>query len=347
MKILIIGYFGRSNLGDDLMLHNLISNIKIIHPLARISVVAHDCQLLPPLGDVDIIKSSDKLLYLISLFRANIVIWGGGTCFYDSGNAESNRGIRDLIRIGNLCRLFKTKLFFLGVGVGKITENVEENIKHIFSLSEKIYFRDEFSLIYGKKIIGNNAERSGDLALLLDVSEKQNDNKMYITYSGVYKYDLDLVWLSSILEYLSCKYNAEIAFLPCHRGVGDDNIHHKEVRSLLKSKSIVFDVNNYDEYIDVLSKSHFHIGVRLHSIVLADMLGVPNIGIEYSPKIKKYIESTGVISDARCVSSVNDIAFSAIDRVCTDYSKPIDYIRKENLMTIASIKDIFNELKTK
>src|SRR3712207_6863944 len=47
--------------------------------------------------------------------------------------------------------------------------------------------------------------------------------------------------------------------------------------TLFRSK--IYSWKHPEEFIEILSQMDFHIGNRLHSLILADILGVPNIGI--------------------------------------------------------------------
>ena len=347
MNVLIIGYFGRNNLGDDLMLINLLNFIREKYPKASLSVVLHDINAMKILTNkVKIISSSDRLSYIKALYSSDIVIWGGGTCFYDSGSKLGNRGLDDLIKIGLLCRLFKTKLIFLGVGVGKVTKNVRNKIKTIFKLSHAVYLRENYSSEVAKKIYQKDKFfRSGDLALLSNASvmpEKIRDKK-YITFSGVYNYSINIEKICEILEYLSAKLDAEVYFIPCHRDPLDDNSSHEAISKELGVDSTIFDIKSIEEYVTIIKGSSFHIGVRLHSLVLADLYSVPNIGLEYSPKIKNYINSTLVLEQYRCFEDISMIDFDILDKVINRYQKPNEFIDMENIYTFKAIERIFND----
>ena len=349
MKILIIGYFGRKNLGDDLMLSNLLNYICSEFPNVKVSVVLHDITSFNfDDREIEIIASSNKIEYLKAIIRANVLIWGGGTCFYDSGTSIGNRGLTDLVKIGILCRVFNVKFYFLGVGIGKVTKKVKSKLKVIFKLANYIYFRENKSIKLAKDMMAKRKiGRSGDLALLkesLEVDLGNLPNKVdYITFSGVYGYEVDEKVIARLLDSASKKYNAKIVFLPCHRSIVDDNILHNNIAKIMNRESDVLDINTIDEYISVIKGSVFHFGIRLHSIVLADMYGVPNLGIEYSPKIRNYIDSTSILIGKRCFKDANEVSLQDVDYIMLNYKKPDLYIKNENSLTIQAISRIVNE----
>ncbi len=59
----------------------------------------------------------------------------------------------------------------------------------------------------------------------------------------------------------------------------------------------------------------FHIGNRLNSIIIADIVGVPNLGIiqEGTLKIKNYIEKTQILTQERIVQFMEPIAKERIE----------------------------------
>lgn len=345
MKILLIGYYGRNNLGDDLMLENLVFMIKKIKPDCKISVALHNINTMPgQLENTIRIDTSDKVKYIKNIISSDIVVWGGGTCFYDAGETKITRGLNDLIKIAIVCKLFNTKLIFLGVGIGKVTDRIKNKIKTIFNYSHSLYFRDEESFSEGHNYTKKKLYRSGDLALLGNIEKFSSNEKKYVTYSGVYNYAINTQHLAWLLDDLSRETNTEIAFLPCHRAPHDDNEHHQNVANLLNVKYTIFDTNTIDEYLQILSCSQFHIGVRLHSIVLSDMLAIPNVGIEYSPKIKKYIKSTNVLFEDRSNPRVEDISINKIKNIIKNYVRPTEYINGENKLSLIAIERVINDL---
>src|SRR5690606_14804283 len=92
-RILIVGYYGYDNLGDDLMLLSLLNEIKEKLPKLEIIILARESQNLVNLietydnVEIEYFKSNSKAfnfyLYIKTIFTVDLTIWGGGTCFSD------------------------------------------------------------------------------------------------------------------------------------------------------------------------------------------------------------------------------------------------------------------------
>ena len=145
-RILLFGYYGRSNIGDDIMLKNLTENL--INKKAKKIVVLVDksFDLEESFSDRVIFLKGLKnnfLSFLYYLIRFEYFIWGGGTCFFDNPSVSGLKELRyfTLIRkkINN-----KRKNFFIGIGIERISKNRDIIIK-ILQNTDGIVLRDEKS----------------------------------------------------------------------------------------------------------------------------------------------------------------------------------------------------------
>lgn len=75
----------------------------------------------------------------------------------------------------------------------------------------------------------------------------------------------------------------------------------------------------------------FHLGNRLHSIIIADILGVPNIGIQKSgSKIDNYLQKTGVLPQERRVDVLGEIGLDRMEKIFNQYQRPDAFIKNES-----------------
>ncbi len=129
------------------------------------------------------------------------------------------------------------------------------------------------------------------------------------------------------------KYNSVIHLLPCH--VGDeknDNQFHKLLKKYLPEKNCqLHSWQEPEEFIKILSEMDFHLGNRLHSIIIADILGVPNIGIQkVETKIDNYIKKTGVLPQERRVDFMEEIRLDRMEKIVKEYQRPEAFIKNES-----------------
>lgn len=348
MKITLIGYYGRKNIGDDLMMTSLINFIKDNYKVVnRIDVMVHEKSIIEEnLENVKFIQTNNKLKYIYSIITSDILIWGGGTCLYDPEGPRMPRGLKDFSRIQFLSKLFRTKFVFLGIGIGKLSSRVSLHVTKILNESYSASFRDTDSLNIARKLIPhNNFMQCGDLSLLSLVHtrhKKKLVDQEYVTYSGVKDYG-NAKDAANFLNKVCGKNNLKVFFLPCHQGIISDNDTHHEISQYLEVDWEILYPNSETEFIRYVNGAFFHFGVRLHSLVIADICGVPNIGLNYSPKIRSYIKQTRVLIEKRVVNSWSNVCLSDISLIKREYRKPKEFLVEQNKKTKEVLDAVFQK----
>ena len=296
--VVLSGYFGEKNLGDEVMLENVLNrwcNSVPITVLVNNRIVRLESSF-PNVQQIVVSKSN--LLGIIKvLVCSKAVIWIGGTCLYDKQNIE---GLKELFALVLFNSVFVRKFHFLNVGVGAITTRRGYLlIKLILSLSKTITFRDSQSASIAMKIKNRHYSLGGDLFLLskIDKVEKTSVNATSLAVFGVYNLT------ESVVKALSSKINLlyengiidRVLFIPFHKGRKNDDIFHQKVGNSL-SHCITKEFVKYDSLHDlsnILEGVTCAFAFRLHSVVLCDLLDIKSLPVEYSPKVKFYSKSVG------------------------------------------------------
>jgi len=96
--------------------------------------------------------------------------------------------------------------------------------------------------------------------------------------------------MARIYSYVISEYNKKLTFIPT---VNTDFESYSKINDLIsiKGKSTVNYYKNDFEYIfSLLSRTELLIGMRLHSLILSTMIGIPLVPISYCGKVKSYLE---------------------------------------------------------
>tara|TARA_X000000950_G_C13843070_1_gene631127 strand:+ start:289 stop:1356 length:1068 start_codon:yes stop_codon:yes gene_type:complete len=297
-RITLYGYFGHNNIGDDMMLVEFLNYMrKEKKEIDFFLLTSSFYKTLESHKNVKQIKLSKYNLFriFIAILESDKVLWLGGSCFYDTGGLK---GLKQILRIQLISKLTLTKFSFLGVGIGKIeTPQGHYLIKKIMLQSDKIIFRDPESFKVAKKMNPDCEQKfyyGSELAFLNcnKTIPVRNKKLKSIGFTGVYNLDKRLVdFYSSTLLELIKTHGLYIKFLPAHSGTKNDNIFHSKVaKELPKNSYEIVDINGLNQYIQSLKTVDFHIGFRLHSIVLSDIYRIPNVAVNYAPKVRYYVE---------------------------------------------------------
>jgi polysaccharide pyruvyl transferase WcaK-like protein len=315
-SILIFGYYGFKNLGDDLMLNELIETLRGKGKIDNFYILCKNSPFDKSETDIKHVEFSKWNLagILLAILKSKVVLWGGGTCLFES---ETNRGLKELLFIIKLCTFFRKKFVLFNIGVGKsVRPDTISLIEEILKRSDKIVVREEdsynlllsdFGAVVKEKIsVGADLiytlfnKLSSEAVKMKYISANTPlglTNKEYITFSGVYNYAADVAgFYANVLHKISVQSGKKIVFLPAHLGERSDNIFHEKIKEFIEQRYpedadrfTIANIENANEFLSLVGGAYFHIGFRLHSVVIADFLGIPNIGINYSPKVKSYL----------------------------------------------------------
>jgi polysaccharide pyruvyl transferase WcaK-like protein len=324
MKIVLIGYYGFHNLGDDLMLQGILNALEGVEVISNVYVLVKDHYYKAQSAKVRFIKihgllSKLRLVYCIAISR--FIMWGGGTCLYESRSGD-NAGLRFLCRLETIAKWLRSRFVFWGIGIGSVyTQKGKKLTCKILNMAHRVNFREEESLRAAIALAGNNAkfDVGGDLFFLNAFSprSKRITRPAKISFSGIYSYKDDNAIVrcyAGILDKLAHDLSARIYFIPFHQGEKNDNEFHRAIARNMKN--INYEIFEYDEPLLCLNKMEamdFHIGMRLHSIIAADCLRVPSIAINYSPKVRFYVEQSALSRIGR----ISEIGMPIVpDTVC-------------------------------
>ena len=344
MQINLLGYYGFHNIGDDLMLENLLTYFLGSGRISHINVFCREAYY-PEKEGVHYYPLSrfSRLQKAIQLIKNRYTLWGGGTCIYQS---KSSQGLFELRRQQRIATTFGRKFGFLGIGIGELKDKKYiDTARSLLQDSYFVYFRDEESLQSAKLLTEKDYCLGGDLVFLSDIQhlDKLDNNIKNISFSAHYNCSQnDADFYSSQLSNVINHFNCKIYFLPAHTGtVFNDNDFHKKIALRLPGENyVICDWRSPQDYINILSNMGFHIGMRLHSLVLSDMLGIPNCGIAYSPKITYYINKTQILPDLR--NSENCDLVENILKIKEQYKYPEKFIISERKSALSCLDKVFS-----
>jgi len=319
-KVLVCGYYGNHNLGDEALISGMIQLLKSQSKNLDISVMSSDPEHTKKIHSVKGVFHNRPFRrragYILDTSKRKYFILGGGDLIRDSADSMVCQSwLKHLSRAIYLRR----KTLVLGVSVGDIwRDETKKLIPEVLNQVDLIAVRDNNSRLKLEKLgVKKKINIINDLALFALPEAKEftlaASKRLKIGIStrslrgrgdksGLTKSHDFQINLARIADFLVEEYNAELHFIPFHTYEkdycrdGDDYINILETLkySRFSEKMIVH------RYIDSLNDLHqiilsldLMIGVRLHSLILALGLGVPIIGAEYDSKIKDFTEEVG------------------------------------------------------
>lgn len=315
-SIMVSGYFGFDNCGDEAILMAMIQELAGSLPLENIVVLSHSPQKTKEKYGVNAIPRLNIFSIISHLKKTAVFVSGGGGLLQD----VTGKGLSIFYYIGLilLARFLKVPGVFFAQGVGPVRKKINQKlIRMALNKIELILVRDEYSqqfllelgiqkesvllcadpsfLLKKEKLPAHIVERYQ----LNSKSDKQTPDRrigLVIRNSREIKndYEQKISQLGEIADYLIEKQQSDLFFLPFQPAddmtlINDikEKIHHSN-HSLV---SCFCDDLNPAQMLSLFSKVSLVIGMRLHAIIFATICNTPFVAIDYDPKVRNYVDS--------------------------------------------------------
>jgi polysaccharide pyruvyl transferase WcaK-like protein/glycosyltransferase involved in cell wall biosynthesis len=350
-SIVLLGYLGFRNLGDDLMLRSCLEYLEQHRPDLRVTLFARDRRFVamrPGMRCVDGVGLLAKLRKVVALLRAQAFFWIGGTCLYERAG---HPGLRQLQLKVSLARWLHKPFHFVDIAIGSFeTDRGRQQLVRILRNCASASFRTRDSLERARAIEPCSAKlvAGGDLASLLEIPPRSPRPLRFdhIGFSGTREHATDIaavLRLTHLLQRL-VESGATIHFFAFHEGIGEESDHalHRRLAATLPLGAALFETyNSVEQLAGRMSAMDFHIGMRLHSVILCDLLGVPGIGLASSQKTSGYLRKVG--ASERCIPFDKAIDAESIRHLQSTYRRPAEALTREKTDALRGLSAVFRE----
>lgn len=264
MRILLAGYYGYNNLGDELLCRTigdiLINNHHQVTVLSRVN------------------RKVPKLLALV--WQNECLLFGGGSLLQD----VSGRGLTIVFYAGLaiLAKLLGKKVFFVGQGIGPVRKNFNIwLVRKALMVSDFVSVRNKESAAFLQAAGINKFFMANDLFFAAKVKfNAVNNKRKKIVFSFRplnFDYAKELVL---IMQELATIPNTDFYIVPMHAPF-DEQI----IAPLKKIPGVHCVAYNQEKIIQTIAQADLAVGMRMHFLLLAAKHHVPFIGIAYDPKV--------------------------------------------------------------
>ena len=330
MRIVISGYYGFNNSGDDALLMAIIDDIKSVCKDAHITVLSGNAKETREKYGVGAIYRYNIFSVLYNLLKCDLLVSGGGTLIQDATSTKSLLYYLGIIRIA---KFFRRKVMLYANGIGPLTsfKNVELT-KDVLSGVDLITLRDENSSkeIEQIGISGPEIHVTADPVFLLEPNDRgeeilenygiPTDKKLLCVSVRKFKgspKDFEDV-MAEFCDYAADKYNLFPVFLPMQKR--NDYAISAAIKNKMKNRSVIIGTNcDISSLLSIVRRMHICVGMRLHTLIYSAICGVPMIGIVYDPKVNGCLEYMGEERFVN-VDGISKAALSEyLDAIYNDY----------------------------
>ncbi|MGM0602825.1 MAG: polysaccharide pyruvyl transferase CsaB [Bacillota bacterium] len=311
-KLLISGYYGFDNLGDEAVLAGIVKLFKKIDSDIDITVLSADPVVSKKRYNINSISRTSLINIISSMAQADLFISGGGSLLQDITGKFSVSYYLGLIW---LAVIQGTKTSFYAQGVGPLNRKFNRILTE-FTLKkiDHIGVRDQASAELLQDIGIRDVELTVDPVFALYDEKEVVRRKLHSRISvgiSVRPWHADYIdELGAGLGKFAQKYNCDFRLYPFHKGV-DEN-PSKKLKTILDRTTVsdvIIEELAEDPYTAVkqLKDLNLFLGVRLHSLIFAVLNQLPFLAISYDPKID------GLMSEIEFLNTLDIGSFSRDD----------------------------------
>ncbi|HBG49220.1 MAG TPA: polysaccharide pyruvyl transferase CsaB [Cyanobacteria bacterium UBA9971] len=334
-KILISGYYGFDNFGDDAILHAMVYELKKHLTNPRITVISNNPAKIKRIYDVDSIHRFNSKEIIKKMKSCNVFISGGGSLLQDVTSCRSFIYYLSLIF---LAKYFGKKTIIFAQGIGPISTIIARFLtKLVLSKVDLITVRDKESQTFLKKL-GVNSILATDPAWSLEISTEEKLLKVDKINIGVQLREWKTLTnknINVIANILSEKFNDE---KNCINLISLQDTHDLEIMQRLKNillkKDLHSEVRIYsglsiDQSINILGNLDYLIGMRFHACLISANFNVPTLALSYDPKVTSLaLESKMPFINMNALNKSKDNFVLKLDELISNKEK-IRYDLKE------------------
>ncbi|ARI76228.1 polysaccharide pyruvyl transferase CsaB [Halobacillus mangrovi] len=318
MHVVLSGYFGFHNTGDEAILLSMIKSLRKEDPDIRITVLSNDPIHTSETYEVEAADRWNLKQIHLLLSQADGLISGGGSLLQDATGIKSIIYYTGVIRIA---KLWRKPVFVYAQGMGPINSFLGKKlVKGALNKNVQITVRDEESMGLLKEIgVRNSMELVPDPVMALETNTLMSfwleEKKLshFITVS-VRDWPTSVDYKEKIALALDAfaKSGYDIVFVPMH-GEYDEQTSLEVTELMTEKAHIAPQYVPIEEKIAIVKKSELLVGMRLHSLIFAAIGHIPFVALSYDPKIDSFAK----ICDQPVAGHVSDDAWTEQDLVDT------------------------------
>lgn len=286
-KFFIIGYYGSSNLGDELLLSCTKKMILDCVPEAQLTALTYNVKGTESLHGIKGVSRNHYKEIVEAIKQADVIVGGGGSMLQ---NVTSNRSLMYYLMLIFISKCFGKKVLLLGNGIGPIQGNFWKWLTALFLKGiEHVVVRDEESYEALQQMgVTKNVKLGSDLVFTYETLSKEVRNPKKITINlRPWKNEEAFISVFETFIHELLDQGYEVVLVPLQKGFDDrvlgvlkDRVN-REGLALLPCEPV-------EQIIASIASSKVFIGMRLHSLILSALVETPFVGVSYDPKVNAF-----------------------------------------------------------
>lgn len=357
-RALLLGSYGQSNLGDDLLMWNYLELLRE-KGFKEIYVNANTIELIPKpikkafpgLKVINQYKTS-LLDYVRLIKKVDCIVYGGGTLYkelYASTGRSPYSVIVRLMGFNLLARMLGTKLYHLNIGIGSLKTGWGRFVSKIaLNAANMTVFRDQRSYDFAKdtlRVSARKIQKSVDGLFLNHIWERPWRKANIVVERKKFKNIIGVNVLSDIPDWVDRdryiaamrrfvgelmdqgNYVIFVPFQHAYNPRSDLVFIQENFKDLLKKhkNSLLLKEVPIELASSYLQQCDLFVGMRFHSLLLSTVNRVPFVAVTYDTKCSRFIDE----ADYRYAMELEKLQPDNLLKLCHKALASKDKVKKQ------------------
>ena len=305
-EVILSGYYGFDNMGDETLLSCIIRNLRTVDPEITITVLTKHCAKVRRQFNVAAVNRYRIFKIYRAMRHAKLFISGGGNLLQ---NSTSKRSLYYYLFFMRLSEIMKLKSMFYANGIGPISgEKDRHMVKNILEKTDVITLREEESLrfVRSMNLKNPNVFLTADPVFCSSYIDDAwicrlrkhfsiDPQKHYYAVS-LRKFKSNrtenIQKMASVCREIYHQYGYLPIFVPMQPKKDE-----KTCRAVAKAAGFAYQQItgiSGDETMGLIGGMEFVLSMRLHALMYACVSETVPIGVVYDSKVKAFIDTLDI-----------------------------------------------------
>lgn len=305
-KVVISGYYGFHNSGDEAILYAMLVALRDIVPDLEAIVLSKDPDYTAREFGVRSVQRDKPFQVFKALGESDLLISGAGGLLQDINGPKS---IIYYLGVVLMARLLGKPVFFYAQGFGPVSSAIGKAlVRQVANRVNSITVRDPDSRdelkalgvtrpmleVTADPVLGLDPSlvdrRKGrDILTLLGADNRPVAGISVRPWKGLDGYKEVIARVADDL----LEEGWQVLLVPMH--CPGDVETCREVAARMSGKALLLEEHaDYMNMMSVTANLDLAVGMRLHFLIFSVIFGVPVVGIPYDPKVNRFLQSVGL-----------------------------------------------------
>ncbi len=332
-NVLMSGYYGFSNAGDDAILESVYQSIQKVSDEVSITVLSNDPEQTMRCCGADALNRFQIPAVWKALRRCDALLSGGGSLLQDR---TSTRSILYYLSIMRGASLLGKPVMLYANGIGPVDKpGNRRRVRRAVERADLVTLRDHSSEneLREMGVTRQDLHVTADPVFHLEPADRENSIQLIqsaglqenIPFAAVSVRNWPdtqkfVIELAAVCDHIRRSYGMEILFLLMQPQ--NDREAAQQVRETMEEPSYLLDIScSPKELMGVLGQAKLCLAMRLHTLIFAARMSVPMVGLVYDPKVESYLEELNMPSAGHVSSFDRNNAMQAVDSLMQQYDE--------------------------